>query len=341
MEITANNMRITADIIKDIFYRMYFFLPKESDEEPFYKTVFTEFWQKYGIKVVEVEIGYWTAERTVVKSYNGTVAEVDVLFKLEYSGEAIKGSGDNLKKESGEEVVSIEIKETKEQFYFEFNDIIKNYYDKLSPDKDNKYRDKVNKYWKEHSAELFFLIRMQNKIRNPRIKEETQKKLSDFNDNALRFINELIQNADDCSYLESVNTLEMTFDVMDKKVEISYPETGFTYADIISLSSVDETNKMIDFDKATSTIGEKGRGFKSIFVYFKEVEIESGGYHFKYNIDERSMFEPIHCGEGKNIGTKLVLRLNDNLDIENLINDIKKFYGDSSPEKLYRNNSIF
>lgn len=44
---------------------------------------------------------------------------------------------------------------------------------------------------------------------------------------------------------------------------------------------------------------------------------------------------------GKNIGTKLVLRLNDNLDIENLINDIKKFYGDSSPEKLYRNNSIF
>ena len=62
----------------------------------------------------------------------------------------------------------------------------------------------------------------------------------------------------------------MLFDLLKNEIVIHYPEEGFTYADVISLSSINETNKMTDFDKATGTIGEKGRGFKSIFVYFKE-----------------------------------------------------------------------
>ena len=325
-------MLITRDILRDIFYKMYFYIPKVSDKLPSYATEFAKFWQNYGLKDVSAHIKYSDSDKELFKGeFFESANSVDV---------SISWDGGHKNISSSESELNIGFKNTIHDIY----------------SKNPSLPKEVNEYWKKNANELLFVISQRNKIENQSIKTEVQKSLSEFNDNALRFINELIQNADDCSYIEDVNRLTMIFDQESKTITITYPEEGFTYDDIIALSSINETNKMTDFDKATTTIGEKGRGFKSIFVYFKEVEIESGGYHFKYNVDEASIFQPIYMGTpAKDSGTKLVLRLKEEIvltseednkrkihaGMRELIKDVKEFYGAKNPKNLYRNNSIF
>lgn len=326
-------MRINKDVIRDIFYKLYFYLPYISDDKPSYKNKFADFLRCYGISGVTAEIKYSSSEiEKFSKIFFPDATSVDVSLTLNGYQQDIDMS---------EKKVSEVFRKALQEIYDSYPDVY----------------SVVNEYWVQHSEELMFLITKRNNVENQSIKQEVQKNLSEFNDNALRFINELIQNADDCIYSGEFNTFTMIFDEMTNEIIISYPEDGFTYADIISLSSINETNKMMNFEKATSTIGEKGRGFKSIFVYFKEVEIESGGYHFKYNIDEASIFQPIYLERTENsTGTRLSLRLKDKIvlsgddeedarkidaDINRLILDVKNFYGADNPENLFRNNSIF
>ncbi|WP_022762185.1 hypothetical protein [Butyrivibrio sp. AD3002] len=324
-------MNITKEFLRDIFYRMYFYIPEISEKMPSYKTEYAKFWKKYGIEVLNAKVKYSDSDKEQFFSeYSASANSVDVSIEFR----------ENKKTDANESGINND-----------FNDTIRNLY-KKNPELPYG----VNEYWKAHAEELLFVISTRNDIKNQAIKTEVQKSLSEFNDNALRFINELIQNADDCQYKDDVNKLTMIFDQVKSEIVVSYPENGFTYDDIISLSSINETNKMTDFDKATNTIGEKGRGFKSIFVYFKEVEIESGGYHFKYNVDEANMFQPIYMGKAKKeSGTTLKLRLKDEIvltsdgnqerhisaGMNELIKDVKDFYGAKDPVKLYRNNSIF
>lgn len=310
---------------------MYFYIPEVSDRRPSYISEYAKFWKKYGISPINAQIKYSDSDKELFEEeFFESANSVDV--SIIYDDHKIINISDS-------------------ELNSDFNKTIRKIYTE-NPTLPNE----VNEYWKKHAAELLFVISKRNKIDNQSIKKEVQKSLSEFNDNALRFINELIQNADDCIYKDDINRLTMRFDQEHSEITISYPEEGFTYDDIIALSSINETNKMTSFDKATTTIGEKGRGFKSIFVYFKEVEIESGGYHFKYNVDEASMFQPIYMGTpATNDGTKLILRLKDeiiltseedtkrkiNADMSELIKDVKDCYGATDPRNLYRNNSIF
>lgn len=328
-------MRVTEDVIKDSFYKMYFYLPNVGEEKLSYKYCVKDFWKNQGVPGVEASIAYIKTEtKEFLEEYCGEVTDYSVNVKCL--------------------PVNIELNLSDNQL----NEVIFEYIQEKQLILNQGYKyDRVNEYWKLHSQELLFLIRKRNNFENAAMKKEVQKNLSEFNDNALRFINELIQNADDCVYQDDFNAFTMLFDRETNEIKISYPEAGFTYADVISLSSINETNKMSNFIKATSTIGEKGRGFKSIFVYFKEVDIQSGGFHFKYNVEEASMFQPLFIKDGKEQrGTQLTLKLRDKIvlssdkdeevvpidsDIEKLIQDVEYFYGAKNVEGLYRNNSIF
>lgn len=98
----------------------------------------------------------------------------------------------------------------------------------------------------------------------------------------VRFINELLQNADDCYYPEGViphlriQTTQTTF-------SISYNEIGFTKRNVRAITAIGESTKKLLLSGSTpskDTIGEKGIGFKAVFSVAEEVIIHSGPFHF-------------------------------------------------------------
>ena len=93
----------------------------------------------------------------------------------------------------------------------------------------------------------------------------------------IHFILELIQNADDNDYAESVNpTLKFILD--DEKIITQNNEKGFEDENVKALCDVGESTK----SKAKGYIGEKGIGFKSVFKVSDEPHIFSRGYNFKF-----------------------------------------------------------
>ena len=97
-----------------------------------------------------------------------------------------------------------------------------------------------------------------------------------------RFINELLQNADDLAYPDDV-TPEFRIEETDEGIRSFSNEVGFTRANIRAITAIgDSTKKKIEngtlhIDTVT---GEKGIGFKVVFAKFSKVEIDSGSYHF-------------------------------------------------------------
>lgn len=159
--------------------------------------------------------------------------------------------------------------------------------------------------------------------------ENQSKRLMDFskkiNNDPLRYVYEIIQNADDCEYKKAeerniARSMKLEFDAGE--IWVSYPEDGMTYSDIIAITTIGESNKLKK--KRRRIIGEKGMGFKTIFSVCDFVEIHSGPYHFKLTQDN---FEPKWIEEkngtaqdGDWSGTELRLHFNQNIenhDVEN------------------------
>lgn len=94
-----------------------------------------------------------------------------------------------------------------------------------------------------------------------------------------RFIQELIQNADDCQY--EVGTIP-TFSLYHKGNTIitEYNEKGFTRENIRAITAIGESTKNSLLNGETETIGKKGVGFKTIFAIASEVKIYSRDYRF-------------------------------------------------------------
>ncbi|GAB1319666.1 hypothetical protein MFIFM68171_09876 [Madurella fahalii] len=95
----------------------------------------------------------------------------------------------------------------------------------------------------------------------------------------LKFLYELLQNADDNHYGNRKPTLKITYteDVNGKTLRIDSNEIGFSAEDIHAICSLAEDNKLGDPDR----IGENGLGFKSVFSFSSSVSIHSGFYSFK------------------------------------------------------------
>ncbi|KAH8901208.1 hypothetical protein GQ53DRAFT_707485 [Thozetella sp. PMI_491] len=97
-----------------------------------------------------------------------------------------------------------------------------------------------------------------------------------------RFVFELLQNADDNLYAranESGSAPYVSFRVYPDKIILECNEDGFTHANLEAICSVGKSSKT----GAQGYIGEKGIGFKSVFMAAWKVHIQSGSFSFSFN----------------------------------------------------------
>lgn len=97
----------------------------------------------------------------------------------------------------------------------------------------------------------------------------------------VRFIFELLQNADDNHYSKATEANSepfVTFHHYHNKVIVECNEDGFSEANIRAICSIGQSSKT----GAQGYIGEKGIGFKSIFKVAWKAHIQSGPYCFAF-----------------------------------------------------------
>lgn len=128
--------------------------------------------------------------------------------------------------------------------------------------------------------------------------------------NQLRFLYELIQNVDDCDYLNISDCnldIQFKYEAEPGQIILTYNETGFTPENVFAITGIAEKSKNISADKVE--IGEKGIGFKSIFGIAKKVRIESGKFSFELNADNFTVPIPSYDEYIPIFGTRLTLEM--------------------------------
>lgn len=93
-----------------------------------------------------------------------------------------------------------------------------------------------------------------------------------------RFIFELLQNADDNQYTRPAEPPFVSFHLHKDRVVVEYNEDGFTKENLEAICNVDRSTKK----NSHGYIGEKGIGFKSVFMVAWKVLIHSGSYSFSF-----------------------------------------------------------
>lgn len=175
-------------------------------------------------------------------------------------------------------------------------------------------------------------------------------------DDVYRFVYELVQNSDDCTY-EGEAAIEFKVNIDQNEVIVSYNEKGFRVKDIVAitdfggstknkLKSIENQDKMTKIDESEDLqlIGEKGIGFKTIFRMVEEVEIHSNSYHFRLTSEKPTLPEWVDNLEDKK-GTILKLKFKNKKD-ENDKNYAAQFFEalqerfHSKDEKLFTENPI-
>ncbi|RYP73467.1 hypothetical protein DL771_003639 [Monosporascus sp. 5C6A] len=95
----------------------------------------------------------------------------------------------------------------------------------------------------------------------------------------VRFIFELLQNADDNSYLRAKGAGDVpfvSFRIYRDRIVVECNEDGFTETNLRAICNIGQSSKT----GAQGYIGEKGIGFKSVFKVAWKVHIQSGDYSF-------------------------------------------------------------
>lgn len=131
----------------------------------------------------------------------------------------------------------------------------------------------------------------------------------------MRFIQELLQNADDCIYPRE-RTPSFKLYQRGNSIFTEYNEAGFTRANIRSITAIGEStkNRLLNGD----AIGEKGVGFKSVFAIASEVKIHSGEYHFSLKAEEPTIPRLLEGAKETVTGTKMEIVLKNNSVISTL-----------------------
>jgi len=96
---------------------------------------------------------------------------------------------------------------------------------------------------------------------------------SDIFTEYIRFVFELIQNADDAE------ALEININIQDKYFIVSHNGKAFDQKDVEAICSIGEGTKNAEENKT----GYKGIGFKSVFGKSKNVTIFSNGFQFRFD----------------------------------------------------------
>ena len=95
-----------------------------------------------------------------------------------------------------------------------------------------------------------------------------------------RFLSELLQNADDCTYSDNcVPSFKLV--INGSTLIVSYNEAGFTKDNVRAITAIGESTKKLLLSGSDHSIGEKGVGFKSVFGVAESVEIHSRGFDFR------------------------------------------------------------
>lgn len=96
-----------------------------------------------------------------------------------------------------------------------------------------------------------------------------------------RFVFELLQNADDNSYSKAKALSAdpyVSFHVYHHRIVVECNEDGFTRENLVAICNVGKSSK----SGAQGYIGEKGIGFKSVFMVAWKVLIQSGDFSFYF-----------------------------------------------------------
>ncbi|KAM0415352.1 hypothetical protein ACHAPD_006548 [Fusarium lateritium] len=96
-----------------------------------------------------------------------------------------------------------------------------------------------------------------------------------------RFVFELLQNADDNDYSTAVSHGQdpyVSFKVHPDRVTIECNENGFTHENLKAICAIGKSSKV----GAAGYIGEKGIGFKSVFMAAWKVHIQSNDFSFSF-----------------------------------------------------------
>ncbi|KAI0430299.1 hypothetical protein F5Y09DRAFT_233056 [Xylaria sp. FL1042] len=96
-----------------------------------------------------------------------------------------------------------------------------------------------------------------------------------------RFVFEMLQNADDNSFTRARARNEdpyVTFNVAPRYITVECNEDGFTRKNLSAICSIGKSSKI----SAQGYIGEKGIGFKSVFMAAYKVHIQSENFSFSF-----------------------------------------------------------
>lgn len=97
-----------------------------------------------------------------------------------------------------------------------------------------------------------------------------------------RFVFELLQNADDNSYTQAIAGNQdpyVSFRIYPHRIVLECNEDGFTPENLRAICSVGRSSKK----GAQGYIGEKGIGFKSVFMAAWKVHIQSSAFSFSFS----------------------------------------------------------
>ncbi|KAI1377806.1 hypothetical protein F4677DRAFT_458573 [Hypoxylon crocopeplum] len=96
-----------------------------------------------------------------------------------------------------------------------------------------------------------------------------------------RFVFELLQNADDNKYTRAATSNSVpyvSFHIYPRRIILECNEDGFTNENLSAICSVGKSSKT----GAQGYIGEKGIGFKSVFMVASKVDVQSGAFSFSF-----------------------------------------------------------
>nr|WP_263327097.1 hypothetical protein [Neobacillus sp. Marseille-Q6967] len=148
------------------------------------------------------------------------------------------------------------------------------------------------------------------------------------------FLLELIQNADDAEYIS--NESFIIFYILNDSIELRYNEKGFTVDDVIAITGTGSSTKSTKKLGSKTFIGEKGIGFKSVFALAKEVEIESGPWHFKLTKDKYIVPQIIEESTIDDFqGTRLRIFFSNPESIEIVANELKRLVSNQLESFLF------
>uniref|UniRef100_A0A8W8JQP2 Protein NO VEIN C-terminal domain-containing protein n=1 Tax=Magallana gigas TaxID=29159 RepID=A0A8W8JQP2_MAGGI len=158
------------------------------------------------------------------------------------------------------------------------------------------------------------------RVQQERLGRSLDRLSKDLYSKDTHFVLELIQNADDNSYPDSLGEGEcpsVQFIMRPEGVVVLNNETGFADKNIRALCDVGRSTKG---KHKAGYIGQKGIGFKSVFRVTDEPEIHSNGFHIKFDVHSGptgyilpQWVEEDKWKDGEGWTTKIVLPLKESI----------------------------